>query len=232
VKTIIYYSHQPDARPAAYEAAIMRGIEEVRPPEALMVAVLRHRPEHVPESWLVLTQPRDHRGPYADCYTRILAGLEVASPGPVYLVEHDCLYGPNYFDFAPFDANRQAFWYNTNLWTLTRRGWGRDPGRTVTSQLVADRDLLHHHFDAAMAWICQGKRIVWDEPGKGWANEEGTFRPVAPLRVWNAPAPSVDIRDGRNLTGDREYSPYEERVEPWGDWREVWRRVQAEEAGR
>jgi hypothetical protein len=152
-----------------------------------------------------------------DNHARMLKLLQAASHDVVFVVEHDVMYAKGYFDEGALVEDR--FCYNTHVHTLTRHGYivHREPRRIVTSQLLCRKDLLEAHYRRAIDWINRGKRILWCEPGRVWHDGAMPFPAVAPLAEYRAPSPSIDVRWGGNLTGDRRSREYITDSATWGN---------------
>jgi|GEM_PF-6005744 len=218
--SVILYTHQPPEMPEALRvecfrrlhAAILESADsEPCPPSCIVVST---RPYAAPAPWRNVLAS-DARGPYFDCYTKIVAGCSVATHAQTYLVEHDVLYPDGYFGYV-MPASR-GFGYNRNTVRLSRRGYFRCPGQ-LTSNCVADRALLLAQFRARLDLLARGGRVVWDEPGRNAGD-------IAPMLDWWSAAPVVDVRWGGNLTGDREAARYLSDVAPWGKAAEWIRRL-------
>lgn len=149
--------------------------------------------------------------PYRDCYTRLLCMLRHCKNDLVFVVEHDVLYPPNYFDMSIDDIAKacRSFMYQVNLLTLTDSGFNQHNqafiDRVVTSQLVSQKSLLQEHYRRSIDWLDSGCQILWDEPGLDWADDGIAFPKVAGISHRRTTIPSVDVRWGGNLTGDRKY---------------------------
>jgi hypothetical protein len=125
---------------------------------------------------------------------QILAGLENSSADYVFLTEHDVLYHPSHFDFAP--ARDDTFYYNVNVWHV------RYPdGHAVrwddcqqVSGCCASRALLLDFYRARLAQV--------ERDGFNRHYEPGLKQTVGGQRVenWQAAYANLDIRHGANLT--------------------------------
>lgn len=73
-------------------------------------------------------------------YSQILAGVEAAQTKYVSLVEHDCLYSPEHFNWQP--PQDDVFYYNLNVWFVK---WSTGEyfykRRRVLSQLICSREI-------------------------------------------------------------------------------------------
>jgi hypothetical protein len=73
-------------------------------------------------------------------YSQIFAGVEAAKTRYIALVEHDCLYTPEHFDWIP--PRDDVFYYNLNVWFVRwPTGEYHYQRRRVLSQLICGRDM-------------------------------------------------------------------------------------------
>lgn len=177
-------------------------------PECVIVSSRPWTPAH--PGWENLTAT-GRRGLH-DCYTKIVAGLERMTQHWVYLVEHDVLYPDGFFAHVPPAGER--YWYNTHVYRQTPLGFFSDP-TWLTSNCVAERELLLCQFRGRLAMVERGERIVWDEPGRN-------LHDIAPMAAWRSALPTVDIRWGGNLTGMRTAAQYLQELAPYGRHADLW----------
>jgi len=149
------------------------------PPHCIAVT---STPQKLPRPWVNVVATGE-RGLH-DCYTKIIAALEIAKHPQVFLLEHDVLYPDGYFDYV-LDGET-TFCYNLNVWTLNETGAWHTP-RWLTSNLAADRALLRRQFAARLDLLNRGERVQWDEPGRNpgdiaEAAESSTSRRHGPPR--------------------------------------------------
>jgi hypothetical protein len=197
----------------AVDAAKMDGGE---PPE---VIVLANAPLPMPRlDWRLDCNAKGQRG-LADCWDKIARGADMAKHPVVYLCEHDVLYPQTYFQSTP-PVTPHGYWYNRHLWCLDQRGFyrsHRDYGRIVTSNMVADRELLRRTAHNRCDFLAKGGRLQWDEPGmmnraNGYPYDE------PPMHRYSTMDPVLDIRLPGCLTGPRNAydGVYYPALEPWG----------------
>jgi hypothetical protein len=138
---------------------------------------------------------------YLTMFRQILAGLEALDTDDAFLAEHDLLYSPSHFDFAPPTQDR--YYYNLNVWKVDA-----DTGRAVTyltkqtSGLCADRHLLIQHYRERIR-RCEAEgfsRRMGFEPGSHGRKER--IDDVS-SDVWRSQYPNIDIRHDKNLTASR-----------------------------
>lgn len=133
-------------------------------------------------------------------YKQILRGLTECKTDVIFLIEHDVLYHPSYFDFTP--QKTDCFYYNHNMWHVSS-GDGRavhylhgDP-----SQMCAFRDLLLEHYGKVVAHVEKNgiRSSLGFCPPRGIPPEEraGTYE------VYMSPVPNVDIRHADAVSRQR-----------------------------
>lgn len=216
--SVILYTHVPLDTPLlrfcheALDAAIDASAStEACPPERILVS---SEPLSVSHGWSNIIAKGSHG--LNDCYVKIATALAAASYDLVYLTEYDVLYPPGYFDYTPPKEPRNGWWYNSHVFRQNRSGFWYDC-TTLTSQLCAHRLPLHNLFQARLAKQAAGQRIVWDEPGR----DNGD---AGQMLYWRSAMPTVDIRWGGNLTGDRSANRYLQELAPWGRHDYLWAR--------
>jgi hypothetical protein len=146
---------------------------------------------------------------------QILIGCENTKADVVYLLEHDVLYHPTYFEKVPKDARH--FLYNTNVWQVNQKGEAFYRLSMRTSQLIVYREALIFYLKEVLAVIKK----------RGWTRVFG----VAPMtheindvryrgkRLWEAPFPNIDLRHGKNFSPNYvlgENEMYSDEVPGWG----------------
>ncbi|MBE3140932.1 MAG: hypothetical protein IMZ53_10145 [Thermoplasmata archaeon] len=73
-------------------------------------------------------------------YSQILRGVEEAKTPYISLVEHDCLYSPEHFNWIP--PQEDVFYYNLNVWFVNwSSGKYYYQRRRVLSQLICGREI-------------------------------------------------------------------------------------------
>jgi hypothetical protein len=159
-------------------------------------------------------------------FKQILTGLEVSKADTVFLAEHDVLYHPSHFSFAPIRDN--IYYYNTNVWR-----WDYPKDRLITydhlaqlSGLCASRKLLLNHYFLRLQKIEEkefedGRDPNWArkmgyEPGK--AKRRGGFLDEETAE-WQSAYPNIDIRHKGTVTPPK-VSLNSFRHQPTG-WRET-----------
>ena len=145
-------------------------------------------------------------------FKQVLAGLEALETDYAFLVEHDCLYPKEHFDFIP--PRRDRFYYDQNVWRVSVAD-----GRAVTytmmsvSGCVADRQLLVRYY----------RDLVADVEKNGYDHKRGYEAGVREGLAlgYRAKKPYVDIRHGKNLTASRWHPDQFHDKRTCQDWREA-----------
>jgi hypothetical protein len=170
---------------------------------------------------------------HKDIYTRILTGLARLEPDtPVCVAEHDVLYPEGYFHAVAttFQATYRwripaiPFLYNTNVYHLSPRGFfpAADDARFF-SNLTSRTEFLLYAIERKLE-ECDRRpegHPIWTEPGVG---EE------RPPLLTHYPLPVLDVRHGRNLTGERMGGVYLDTLDYWNSARDWLRRFEMQEA--
>ena len=130
---------------------------------------------------------------YLAYFTQILEALKASDADIIYMCEHDVLYHPSHFTFIP--PTKDKFYYNQNFWRVRASdGFCAHWDANQVSGLVAYRDLLIDWYQKRLDDIkANGFKEHSFEPGKS-----GDLT-VAFKSEW----PNVDIRHGKNLTGEK-----------------------------
>ena len=141
---------------------------------------------------------------YPTMIKQIVIGLENLSTDYVYFLEHDVLYHPSHFEFAP--PRDDLFYYNVNNW---RWHYPHDhlityEGLTSVSMLCCSRELALNHYQRRLAYIYESglSEIKSREPR--WARKMGYEPGTKPRRrggfsdegheKWRSVYPNIDIR--------------------------------------
>jgi hypothetical protein len=138
---------------------------------------------------------------YLTMFKQILAGLEMSTADVIFFAEHDVLYHPSHFDFAP--PSDQIVYYNTNVYKVSA-----DDGRALfyhtkqTSGLCAYRDVLLEHYRKRVALVEEhgfSRKMGFEAGTHGRAERVDDLKSEA----WMSEFPNIDIRHGDNLTPSR-----------------------------
>jgi hypothetical protein len=159
--------------------------------------------EPVPTAARQIIWPR-HVADHCNVYGQILAGIEAARTRMVALAEHDVLYPPGYFE-ALAEAGAAGVCYNTNVWRLNQHGFFRGGAAHLLSNCGGRRGAVARGIRGKLAEARRGGIPEWAEPA---ADAE-----------FAAPCPVVDVRHGRNFTGERRArnGRYRGELEYWGE---------------
>jgi glycosyltransferase involved in cell wall biosynthesis len=134
-------------------------------------------------------------------FKQILLGLECSKSEIIFLTEHDLLYHPSHFQFAP--ESKDAYYYNENNWCLdskTGQALFYRPRQQV-SGLCAYRDTLLAHYSARVERVEKEgfSRKMGFEPGKKLPHGIDNV----PRKGFFSMFPNVDIKHGSNITKGR-----------------------------
>lgn len=165
---------------------------------------------------------------YPTMVDQILLALENSQADFVFFCEHDVLYHPSHFEFAP--ERGDIYYYNINNW---RWHYPHDrainySGLTSLSQMCAIRTLALDHFQRRAARI---EELGWDkirsreprwarligyEPGTK-KTRNGGFSDEQSER-WKSSFPNIDIRHNRTFSSPKIHLT--DFRHPPTDWRE------------
>lgn len=130
-------------------------------------------------------------------YKQIYEGLLQCKTDAIFLIEHDVLYHPSHFDFAP--TRMDHFYYNRNEWHVQP-----ETGKTLfylhndTSQLCAFREPLLAHIKRAIEVNSERFHSSYGiSPPRGIPPEEQKGKHYS---TWFSEVPNVDIRHKDTLT--------------------------------
>jgi hypothetical protein len=138
-------------------------------------------------------------------FRQILAGLDHASDGIVFLCEHDVLYPDDYFPEMAEAACEHGMIANRNIIHLCPAGFfPADHSINFLSNIAGCRPDLQSMIAAKVKELAAGK-LVFAEPQ---GNE------IATIFCSN---PTVDVRHGRNFTGMRTAERYRQTDPVYGD---------------
>ena len=205
--SIVYYSNNHAARVlrrACFERLRQSGADKE------IVVVAHEDEDFFATADRVVVTGRQQRG-YSNLYYQMLRGLREARHDTAFLAEDDVLYPQGYFEFQL--PNRYRFFYNVHNYVVNRKGFFAFDNR-LTSNCAGDRELLALAVRQRLRFIRSGGTIKWAEPGVGGHDDFSDD-------VYRSPIPVLDVRHSRNLTGDRESSEYLDRLDYWGQHRDL-----------
>jgi hypothetical protein len=180
-------------------------------------------------------------------FTQALAGVKEAKTKYVAMVEHDCMYTPEHFEWKPTDDN--VFWYNINHWFVDyETGEYCYQRRKPMSQLICTRELFIPAVEEKILMLETGFEIRKGQPGacepgvcdkrdafisakEKWDKEHGKIEPkykdVGKEDKWRARGfatvlPNLDIRHGNNFSGNRKTSKKSMTLPYWGEFKEYY----------
>lgn len=206
-KTILYYSHNiGNSRLLRYCAETLR-----ESAGSIPIISVTHKPTDLGRNIVIRSQK-----PSILCmYQQLLIGAQEASPGLIFLAEHDVLYPQKYFDVTP----PQTLYMSQNMYYLTSSGFFDSPkNRSPLSTLVMDRELLIRACSERVAFLLrEGTHLTWSEIGKSdpyshffWLTQGSTY-------------PVVDVRHKKNYTGTRAFAiaDLSDEIPFWGSLSEL-----------
>lgn len=148
---------------------------------------------------------------YLTMFKEILGALENSASDIIFFCEHDVLYHPSHFDFVPSDPN--TFYYNENVWFLRI-----DDGHALhydvkqVSGLCGYREALITHYKERYRLVEEKQKELSEVEFNKWVRHMG-FEPMTHGRIdwktkykaegWKSETPNIDIKHGKNLTGQR-----------------------------
>jgi len=151
---------------------------------------------------------------FQNIYRQVLEGAKKATSKYVALVEDDCLYTPEHFQFRP----KNAFGYNLNRWNLDTTEnifyYIVRKKRPLLSQCIAPRKLLIKNLE---------ERFALPEIPKKYCGEMGVFEKSLgmkkyPVERFETKVPNIVINHKDNISG-RKYitSNTKKDIKPWGN---------------
>lgn len=157
---------------------------------------------------------------------QVLLGLDNTNADIVFIAEHDVLYPPSHFDFTPEDRN--TIYYNQNMWRVrTKDGANfKSEYNGAVSQLAGLKWTLRERFLERLDFFTTGKPLPGLQ-GFRWYKHKppGGTSPWCKFGSWVSPIPTLDIRHGENLTGNRKGFDLKtsQSIPGWGDPRNRFR---------
>lgn len=151
---------------------------------------------------------------------QILLGLDSINSAIVFIAEHDVFYPPDHFDFTPKDNN--TIYYNQNMWRIrTKDGANfRSKYNGAVSQLAGLKWTLRERFLERLDFFITRKPLLGLQ-GFNWYKYEplGGRSPWCKFGSWVSLIPTLDIRHGGNLTGNRKGFDLKtsQSIPGWGD---------------
>lgn len=158
---------------------------------------------------------------YLTMAKQILRGLESMTEDIIFFCEHDVLYHPSHFDFAP--EKEDVFYYNTNVWRVRLSdGHGiRTNDCRQLSGLCAYKSTLLRHYRKRVALLeayweelelqypsHEGREQVFNRYVRAMGFEPGTHNRAErvdnlPSDRWESKVCNIDIRHDTNSTPSR-----------------------------
>jgi glycosyltransferase involved in cell wall biosynthesis len=137
-----------------------------------------------------------------ETYTKqIIAALENSTTDVVFFCEHDVLYHPSHFLFTP--PKRDTFYYNDNVWMLRASdGHALHYDVNQVSGLCVYRDIALEHFRERLE-IIQRDGFSRDMGFEPMTHGRIHYKKTWPMATWKSDYPNVDVKHGKNGTGQR-----------------------------
>jgi len=148
---------------------------------------------------------------YLTMFKQILAALEASDAKIIFFCEHDILYHPTHFDFTPSDKN--TFYYNQNVWFLrVTDGHALHYDVNQLSGLCVYKDAALAHFRERfeMTQKAFGElnkvdfgRFIRNMGFEPMTHHRIKWKNAYNLGIWKSELPNIDIKHGKNATGER-----------------------------
>ena len=156
-------------------------------------------------------------------YKQLNAGLEAVKTPYVAVVEHDCLYTPEHFDFIP--PRKDLFYYNANHWlaqhTDKLRGmYSYYPRRLAMSQMICHIDAFSKHVKETLGVLEEAYKETSTSARRRKQAELGKDL-KADYKYFRTKLPNLDIRHDCNFTGARRGKKRCYELPYWGKLEEV-----------
>lgn len=202
-KRILYYTH--NSLPLEMEEYFQRKLLEAARGVPIVSVMKNPRSEFAAGFASVNLIDHNPQCDWPSIRRQMRMGLETMDASDtVYLAEHDVLYPASHYDAEPPDD--KTFLKNRNVYFLTRKGYVGPYNTHIHSNTIAAASLLLH---------CIEEDVPSDKKFKSW-NGYG-------FEFYNSQDPVVDVRHGKNWTGDRmrDGATYLPSIAYWGDWKEL-----------
>ena len=173
-------------------------------------------------------------------FKQILVGTQSVKTKYVALVEHDCLYTKEHFNWTPHKDYK--FFYNTNHWIVNwKTGEYLNMGRRkVLSQMICDRELLLKGLNDKISMLEIGAKILKGQSGacefgvisnnlqydeyehyynilKSAGKDLGSYSDES----FSTVNPNLDIRHGHNFTGNKKSRNRCFEIPYWGKFSDI-----------
>lgn len=144
-------------------------------------------------------------------YKQILAAIENSRDDILFFTEHDVLYHPSHFDFVP--PKKDVFYYNQNVWLLRMPdGHGLHYDVNQLSGMCAWRETALTHYRERFALIERKNKELNEHEFNSFIRSMGhepfthnraRWNTTFTYDTWKSQFPNVDIKHGKNVTGQR-----------------------------
>lgn len=144
-------------------------------------------------------------------FKQIVGALENSSDDVVFFCEHDVLYSESHFDFMPED--KETFYYNQNVWLLRMSdGHALHFDVNQLSGLCVYRETALKHFRERYKRAEKAFKTMDEREFDKFVRNMG-FEPMTHNRIdwdnkfklgtWKSETPNIDMKHGKNGTGER-----------------------------
>lgn len=175
-------------------------------------------------------------------FKQLTTGIMYATTKNIVIAEHDCMYTPDYVDWDP--PQEDVFYYNNNQFFVEYGG--KDHGlyshiaRRVLSQLICNRDLARKALMERIEILELGYAML---KGAAGACEPGILDDRAFVKQrkdlgkdptkwkaekFNSAMPNLDLRHGKNFSGNRTSKNQAWDIPYWGKFDEYIKRLMNE----
>ncbi len=169
-------------------------------------------------------------------FKQVLAGVERVKTKYLALVEHDCLYNKEHFNWIPPEDDK--FYYNVNHWLVRYRdGMYSYFRRKVLSMMIANTvltlkatmekvDILKSgiiirkgQLGACEYGVCDNRKAYLNYK----ASQKDLGKDIALYKAcaFRTEIPCLDVRHGRNFSGNRRARNRCYEIPYWGKWKEI-----------
>lgn len=169
-------------------------------------------------------------------FKQVLVGLERVKTKYVALAEHDCLYTKEHFNWIPPEDTK--FYYNVHCWFVRPSdGMYSYFRRKVLSMMIANTELTLNacrekveilksgiiirkgQLGACEFGVCENHKAYVDyiASQKDFGKDIGQYKAVA----FGTELPCLDIRHGKNFTGNRKADKRCYELPYWGEFENI-----------
>lgn len=243
-KGMIYYTHnQLDEKIAQ---PVRDRLEKIGQEKKLSITCSSLRKMSFGSKSVYFPSLRNKKGFYA-MYKQILGALENTSADIIFFCEHDIWYSDEHFDFDPPDKN--IFYFNQNVWFLRMPdGHALHYDVNQLSGMCVYKEAALTHYKERFKLIEEKKKELSEGEFNKFIRHMG-HEPFTHGRVkwknqfkygtWKSKVPNIDIKHGKNITGQRwkkeqyrnkhlliNWQETDDEIPGWGKTSEIVRTLQ------